>query len=98
MERMDGGRADEAKESTLLEEWRPMSINLFILGPIKETMLDEDTCIVVKKSTSLQSIRRIDVVYSIRIRLCPNRCRAFACSTRRVEARTCLLSLVRSHD
>ena len=94
MERMGGRRADEAKESTLLEEWRPMSIDLVIVGPIKETMIDEDTCIVVKKTTSLQSICRIDVVHSIQIRLSPNGCRAFACSTRRVKAQNLSLSLV----
>ena len=50
MERTGGGQADKAKESTLLEEWRPMSIDLVIVGPIEETMLDEDTCIEVKKT------------------------------------------------
>ena len=86
MERTGGRQADEAKESTLLEEWRPMSIDLVIIGPIEETVLDKDTCIVVKKPTSLHRIHRIDVVHSIRFRPSPNGCRAFACSTRRVKA------------
>ena len=73
-----------------------MSTDLVIVGHFKE-ILDKDTCIVVKKTTSLQSIRRIDVVYSICVRLCPNRCQAFACSTQ-VKAQNLSLSWVRSHD
>ena len=59
----------EAMESSLQEEWSPMSTDLVIVGLIEETMLDIDTCIKVKKTTSLQSIHRIDVVHSIRFRL-----------------------------
>ena len=88
----------EAKETSLQEEWSPMSTDLVIIGLIEETMLDVYTCIEVKKTTSFQSIHRIDVVHLIQIRLCPNGCQAFACSTQRVEARNLSLSWVRSHD
>ena len=65
MKIMDGRQAEGSHGVQSSGRMESNVHNLVIVGLIEETMLDIDTCIKVKKTTSLQSICRIDVVHSI---------------------------------